>query len=165
MCDTKRVCMPIQIHIFTGGIVVSSNTGKPHNWCYRIYHTVQRRGVEVSLCDTGDRLRRRNINQPAKTLRFCRGDTNSASLDCRDQSEQPNESHLPCDLALNERQEVLGVLLQWRTAVLHSRPFALRVSMWTTSDSLSSPITALERAGGGEDGEEQKEVVGRKRRK
>lgn len=34
----------------------------------------------------------------------------------------------------------------------------MRVSMWTTSDSLSSPITALERVGGGEDREEQKEV-------
>lgn len=85
------------------------------------------------------------------------GDTYSALLDFRDQSEQQNGSHLPHDLALNERQGVLWVLLLRWTGVQHSRPFAMRVSMWTTSDSLSSPNTALERVGGGEDKEEQKE--------
>lgn len=114
-------------------------------------------GVEVCLWDTGDRLRGRNIHQHNKTLRLS-GDTYSALLDFRDQSEQQNGSHLPCDLALNERQGVLRVLLLRRTGVQHSRPFAMRVSMWTTSDSLSSPITALERACGGEDRKEQKEV-------
>lgn len=76
---------------------------------------------------------------------FLSGDTYCALLDFRDQSEQQNRSHLPRDLALNERQGVLWVLLLRRTTVQHSRPFAMRVSMWTTSDSLSSPITALER--------------------
>lgn len=46
--------------------------------------------------------------------------------------------------------------------MLHSRPFAMSVSMWTTSDSLSSPTAALERVRGGEDRAEKKEVVGKK---
>lgn len=147
MFETRGVCMLIQTFLTAGAIWVSLQMqGNPVIGWQNIPCCLEGGEGRFVYETQGKDLEEETSINPAKVCVFVRRHTV-----CFTRLQGPiwwadRVSSSPWPRSKWEAKGPVGLAttVDWR--VQHSRPFAMRVSMWTTSDSLSSPITALEKS-------------------